>query len=278
MKIKNILMTAAIALVGVASAHADSYQRGDLLLAFRAPTGTTGADINFVIDLGAATDFRNLTGTLQLANVGSQLASIYGSDWNSRTDLSWGVVSTDAKTGSAVNGDPAKTSYISLAEASFGTHSDDPTFGSGARSTISTQVYAFSDAFAASAGANATTGISMGSSTTGSWSYYYDDSQNMTYSFGSGISFEGAVGNGVDTSDAALDLFRILNTTSGANPTGTVGLGSYEGSFTLSNNGQISFTDNLQAVPEPSTYAMLGVGAVAAFGVMRRRRLSAAQA
>lgn len=275
MKLKNFLMTAALALVSMASANADSYVRGDLLLAFSAPSSTTGGDVNFVIDIGAATYFRDLTGTFTVANIGTQLASIYGADWATRTDLSWGVVSTTAKTGSAVNGDPAKTSYISLAEETYGTHNDSPTFLlSSLRTTLNTNIYAFSDAFATAAGTSATTGYSLSTETANGWATYTTNSTDGDFS--SGLAFTGAVSNGTDTSTAVIDLFRILNTNTGANPSGTVGVGSYEGSFTLSDTGVVSFTDNFEVVPEPSTYAMLGLGGAIAFYSVRRRRQTVA--
>ena len=68
--------------------------------------------------------------------------------------------------------------------------------------------------------------------------------------------------------DGAIDLYRILQTTTGASPSGTVGTGTFLTTLTIDSSGNVS------AVPEPSTYALLGLGAVVGFIAIRRKRVS----
>jgi len=61
-------------------------------------------------------------------------------------------------------------------------------------------------------------------------------------------------------------------TTTNASPTGTAKTGSYETTFVINQSGQISA---VSAVPEPSTDALLGLGAVAVAFTVRRRQAKA---
>ena len=108
----------------------------------------------------------------------------------------------------------------------------------------------------------AVTNTALLPSTTGStWTSNNDGSSSFTLAG----TVEGNVGAGA--SGTALDLYRILNTTSGASPTGTVGVGSWEGTFTISNGGVVGFA--VAAVPEPSRALLAGLGLA---GVAFRRR------
>jgi hypothetical protein len=124
------------------------------------------------------------------------------------------------------------------------------------RVELHAQAVRFDDAFS-----TAVTNTAVVSSTSGStWS-----TQNGTNSFGFTGSVEGNFGNG--TAGTVLDLYRILNTTSGASPTGTIGLGSWEGSFTINDSGVVGFA--VTAVPEPSRALLAGLGLA---GIAFRRR------
>lgn len=94
---------------------------GELILGFRA-SGGSGNTTNYVVDLGDAAVLRDQSSvqTLALTGVGTDLSTIYGANWATRTDLFWGVV---ANTGnfSVVNSDPVSTLYATMAEATNGT-------------------------------------------------------------------------------------------------------------------------------------------------------------
>ena len=80
MKIKNILMTAAIALVSVASANANtSFTQGDLFIGFR----VDGSTNDYLLDLGQGFDFtKSFTFNLAGTTLASDLATkAFDSNW-----------------------------------------------------------------------------------------------------------------------------------------------------------------------------------------------------
>ncbi|MEI6860995.1 MAG: hypothetical protein WCL04_01935, partial [Verrucomicrobiota bacterium] len=81
----------------------------DLILGFRATDGTQGAgtDKNLEIDLGNVGQFYNLptNTTMAVANLRTDLETIYDLVWNARTDLTWGIIGTTGNaTGTTING------------------------------------------------------------------------------------------------------------------------------------------------------------------------------
>jgi hypothetical protein len=103
-------------------------------------------------------------------------------------------------------------------------------------------------------------GAFVPTSVTNDWANYTAPSSDFGL-FTGGI--ENNFGNGVVIS--YLDLYRILATTSGALPTGTLGRGSYEGTFSINSSGIIT------AIPEPSAaVALAGMISLAFVGTRRR--------
>jgi hypothetical protein len=265
MKLKYLKLTALSAIAGMtflgqsAKAASPSYTAGDLLLGFYA-TGGTGADQTYVFDLGnSATVYREATTNFTLAtSLGTDLSSVFGSNWFSRSDLYWGVVGvrSSSSSGSVVNGDPVRTNYVSLAETTFGIQTTAPTISlSTSRANVATDIVAIQTGVGGFSTSTATANSNnLGAIIATSNSNSFDELSSKLSTDG-GLDIFGNFGNGA--SGAALDLYRILNTNTGASPTGTVGVGSYEGTFTIDNSGNVSFA----AVPEPSTWAMMGVGA-----------------
>ncbi|HEX2746736.1 MAG TPA: hypothetical protein VHM91_01960 [Verrucomicrobiales bacterium] len=96
---------------------------GDLILGFKA-TGGTGTETNLEVNLGPASQFYGAAaGSTQVLTGLSvdDLKAVYGDDWNTRTDLTWGIAGTTGIT--AVNGVAARTIWASRAEAVPGTPS-----------------------------------------------------------------------------------------------------------------------------------------------------------
>ncbi|MBK8092073.1 MAG: PEP-CTERM sorting domain-containing protein [Verrucomicrobiaceae bacterium] len=267
---KNLLTMLAVAgMTALASqASAATYVAGDLILGFRA-TGGTGASSNLLVNLGQAdTVFRDATSNLlNFVDIGTLLTSTYGSDWNTRSDLFWGVagVRSNSNIAGAVDGDPTRTNYLSAEQTTVspGTQQSTAwTIGtSTARADVAARIISMAGVFDAAAPEASLTNV-LDASNGNSWSAYNDGATSFTLS---GI-IEGDFGSG--TSGTALDLYRILDRTTGANPTGTVGVGSYEGTFTISDAGQVSFAVTA-AVPEPSRALLGGLGLA---GVLFRRR------
>ncbi len=272
-KTKHLLTMLVVAGISVAAlpANAATFVAGDLLLGFRA-TGGAGSATNLVVNLGQAdTMYRDATsGISNIADLGAILTSTYGSDWATRADLSWGVVGLRDSSGvgnTSVDGDPKRTNYLSVAQSTYapGTQSSSsPTIGTAtARGNVSTAINDFNLAYAAATG---TTSALLDASSANSWTDQVVTDGNFQY----GSTIEGSSVNGIDAT--ALDLYRILNTTTGANPTGTVGVGSYEGTFTISDTGVVGFS--VGAVPEPSR-ALLAACGLAGLVLRRRRSVKA---
>jgi hypothetical protein len=273
---KHLLTALAVAGITAAAlpANAATFVAGDLLLGFRA-TGGTGSTSNLIVNLGQAdTIYRDATSSIaSIINIGTELTNTYGAGWDTRSDLFWGVVGvrTASTLGVSVDGDPGRTNYLSAAQTSYnpGTQTSTPwTIGTEtARGDTANDIQGLRTAYAAATG---TTSAVLNSASAGSWSINNTGSD----SFRVGGSIEGSFGSGA--SGTALDLYRILNSSGGAvgtntyaNPTGPVGLGTYEGTFKISSAGVVSF-DSPAAVPEPSraVLAALGLGGL----LLRRRR------
>lgn len=124
-----MLMTLGLSLGATAATGAPwPPAKGDLLLGVQA-TGGTGATTNVFFNLGPATALRdnpNPAGTI--VNLDVELTAAFGAGWAARTDLYFGVIGVLSKNppfglGSAapVNGDPARTMYVSRGTTNAGT-------------------------------------------------------------------------------------------------------------------------------------------------------------
>jgi hypothetical protein len=286
MELKNKgLALLATALV-TTQAHAANtlYAPGDLVLYFQQEGGTNTVYAN----LGSATQYRGTaagvsdgTNSLNITDLNSTLVSAFGAGWASDTTVYAGlagVFSTNASTLTVVDGDPARTLYVSAARTGLGNVGEAGSAGytvntNSGMTTGATGIAAQNNVFENSyegAIAISTTDISG------------IDNQNTFLSpgvqgtafgiFGGGVMQQGQAGDlgsfGEDDNvEFALDLYRILGRTGLTGQVeGTLREGSYEGTITINSTGGVSF----QAVPEPSSIAFLGVAASAA--LLRRRR------
>jgi hypothetical protein len=282
----NTLTMSALALAGLAlvgsTAQAVSYNTGDLFLGFRA-TGGTGANTNYLINIGSASQFRDATSsfTLSISGIDADLTAIFGA-WENRSDLLWSVIGGPSTTG--LISDQANTIYASKAETVLGTPET-----AWARLSNSTQA-----GIATKIGDNAgTAGPAAGGYLNAPTTYNALPLSNAAavaedqgaanpwakyqYGFGTPVAnttafgqygapgIEGSFGNG--TAGAALDLFRMVRSGLDDGTGNTTGNGTYEGTFKINDNGQVSFN----VVPEPSSLAILSMGA-SLLGVFRLRR------
>lgn len=264
---KKLRITTLAALAGVLLSTIGAqaaYNNGDLLLGFRSDTGTQ----DYIVDLGPASQFTPTTPlfTLSIGSIGSDLSSssLFGANWFSRSDLYWSLVGTD------LAGDPSNTLYASRPQSPVGTPATP-----WSRRTNSAQSTTNSVIRGAIAGFNNEDIIGLNPNskiqgvtdtyTSGSpWVFYTSPSTDFSV-------WNGIEGNFTDgTAGTVLDVFRLTPTSQAA---GDI----YLGSFSINNDGAISFI-GAQAVPEPSTYAMLALGLGGLALAQKRRRQSQATA
>jgi hypothetical protein len=266
------------ALTASTAMAAFTYNDGDLILGFQA-SGGEGSGKNVFFNLGSAVALRNGTSMGIKGNINDTLVSAYGASWYTRADVYFGVIAngsaghaTDADYPDyfeAILGDPNSTLYVSTPTATAGSGSlyaagtysnSDLTNAGNTLSNTESLLPTLTDLADGSAildqSADAQ-GWELG------WTKYnpfVQGEQGASYdSFSGGIQQRFGKG-GVAT---YADIQRVLATNTGANPTGVVGGGTYEGTLAIGSNGSLTL------VPEPSS-AMLGVAGICL--ALRRRR------
>jgi hypothetical protein len=286
------LVALGIAVMPANAAVDSTWDANDVILGFRADTGTTGAGSTLLVNLGSAITYRDTVANINsIANLGSVISSTYGSSWYERTDLWAGFISatngqpSDNSGGTAIASqttDYNSTIYVSMKRSAAGTLGN----GSGTRPGNSSAL----DAQAAGAlidlvlqntaskdnvagDSNATAGIAViTSGQTNSWNEQATGSTaadfgvfNIETNFATGVRFSSF--GGVSNVEQAWDFYRV------ATYPGTdadAGKGIYQGTFTLDQNGGVDFI--VTAVPEPSTYALIALTGVFYLFVNRRRK------
>ncbi|MDB6135673.1 MAG: sorting protein [Verrucomicrobiales bacterium] len=245
----------------LSSLEAAPYASGDLLMGFVTGTGQ-GTDDTVVVRLGSASSFRDAFDTaknsLNFANVGTQLSSVFGADWYERTDLYISIfASTDSDTigDTLVSGDPFRTVYASRNRNSAGSvpgtaRSTAWTFPSNtAATTTSGQIVSTALTYSLST-ANAA-GLAVIPKSGGNTldEYTKPAKANSFANLTGGIEAAFAAGpwgslGDAGSVEAALDVYRIqaVNNVSGQYGAGNpIRSGAYKGTFTISQTGQVSF-------------------------------------
>ncbi len=112
-----------------------TYNPGDLFLGFRAGGGT-GAQQDYLVNIGPASQYQGPPGTIvtpNLGNLGADLQSVFGPSWSTRADVLWGIF------GVGLPSDPNRTLYAGKAENPFGTIASRGQLRQGARSKLPRQ-------------------------------------------------------------------------------------------------------------------------------------------
>jgi hypothetical protein len=256
MKIKNLIAASVVAVLAVTSGSAATAVNTPdaILLGFRATAdATVGANTFLFVGLDGLQN--------QSFAFNQQLTTQFGSDWYSNGYIRWGVYGLNMSTGPNddgfdANGNPIygtttvgsiANSGLALADGNW----DYVTAAGNLLDTTKNNLFAegLSDtsggySFGVLTGGDATVALGLAPAFQGLLS-------------GRGASYPGEFDLSVITS---LDINRYL-------PNGTIdGFGSYSipGIVSVSSVGQIT------VVPEPSTYALLGLGAV--IGLVAKRR------
>ncbi len=272
-----------------------SLEAGSLAVAFYQTNaaGTVVQPNTFVFDLGQSSIFRENTingvsistvnGGLASNNIGAQLTATFGSDWANSGTVRWMVVGVVPSTAGIINGDPARTTYISrdraaLADSATGVGTTIPAISSGNRGFLSTKIGAFfsgTDGATQTVGANAD-GVQIATSAINSIEDFMPPTTTGLF-FDQGVDPRQTLGTGLITdstyAEGALDIYRVLHTATGADLTSgmsagnaAVGAGQFVGTLTLDGSGNLA----IGAVPEPSSTLLLGV--LGTLGLVRRKR------
>ena len=292
-KLRVLALAAGSLAITMAAANAQNnanYAPGDLVLYFQQEGGTNTVYANLgnaaTLYRGAATGAAGGINSFNFLDINATLISAFGAGWTTDTSIYAGLAAvwgTSATNSLLQDGDPHRTVYVSSARTAVGTigqaNSTGRTVASNTgMSTIATAIEnqnnILEDQY--------TTAVTVSPTSTSQI-----DNQNPFLSSAiQGTAFGGLAGGvqqrgtsgifsasfgSLGSTEFALDLYRIAARN---NVTGQVGfgdalrVGTFEGTVTVGTNGQVSFT----AVPEPSTYALMGLSAlVIAFTVRRRR-------
>jgi hypothetical protein len=243
-KMKKTLL-AALAIAGFAAVNSASaqsaYVDGDTLLVFRA-SGGTGASKNVQIDLGNFSSNNFSTINLDLSSASSILGLTYGSGWYSRNDLSWGFIGAKSSDFSVTLGIKSGFSAPSISLGDLGTVQAGldnvriaGAMGNAGQGTVEGYAYSIYD-------------TSNGGSFTAA-----DDG-------GFGTVFSGTITGGINQY-SNLDLYQY-----GTDLDAFVSLSPVKTGSASIASGVIT----VQSVPEPSTFALIGFGALLLIVAYRR--------
>jgi len=259
---KKLTTISALALVAMsvvttaAMAQDVSTNDTDLILGFRVTTtGTTGASYNLEVDLGSASLFTttahfNLSGLLSATDL-----ETFGTSWGTRTDLSWGAVG-------AIDDQSNTNDFVA-------TYSGSTSPVSGTANTLSTpnsDIQGVADGLANELQADLPTVSIVANASSDANSYVYNLTQggtvNADYQY-----FNAGATQKQGTADGTLKLYAFNAGSPGSLATelGTITLSGTGSSESLIYNG-------INAVPEPSSYALGALSALVLFFAMKRRR------
>ena len=262
----SLLLLLGGLMTATTSQAALTYTAGDIFLGFRSTD--TNVTQSYLVNIGPGSTYRDATASFSVAvgNIASDLSTVFGSGWATDPKVYWGVVGTNSTLSSGtVDGDPSRTLYSSLGSDGTIPMADLVGFSRQSSSTQglpAVKIMNMKDnwlTYAASATANNAAITNAADSF--SYTSYAGASQPFSY-FASNM--EGNFGSGA--TGTSLDLFRTAPRV-GTTPA----LGSYEGTFTITDTGALTF--NIAGVPEPTGVVCLSLTGLA-FAARRRRPLA----
>lgn len=253
------------------SANAQAYSSdadGNMFLGFY----QTGVATDYLVYIGSYTNYTTAGGaytgsqiTLNTApgiaigtntQIANDLQSIFGVNW--ATTVKWGVVGDYDYLG-------ANTVFITDPLATTSTHwtsnsADNQGIVTGETQNLDSYYGTLSSGSATAANAK-----TQSSSATGSYYYYTPSGANSP---GTSFSIYGSDFNATGVGSLKLDELTATDASSNGNPLRPDGTGVVLGTFTLGSDGTITYA----AIPEPTTYAMIGLGFLLLVAMGRRRR------
>jgi len=277
-KIKMLIVGAALATTAsFAATTTDTLGAGELLLGFYSSTGSNGAtNVNMMVNLGSFQNFDKNDGattTFSSALV-SDLAATFGANWNTRSDISWAV--TGAVEVTPIAGLPRNTIFATSPRA---TVSSNPTpiasNTDAALATPRTQVASIKGYYnSLTTTANSTVTVVGDAANAGSMSARQNTAPTVQF---------GPTNNNLTTNTSISDFYGLVST-NGTAPSGvaidSTGVSyiqgtNYLGYFTLSSTGLTYTASGTSAIPEPSSFAVIGGLAALGYVASRRRNTKA---
>jgi len=281
---KHLLTTLVVAGTMAAALPASAvtvFTPGDLLLGFRA-TGGQGAGTSLFVNIGSSTTLRDTntaSSSLTLLNINQAIVDAYGANWQSRTDLNWGLVGS--RTNSALSGDPgntgdpARTLYTtkpnSAGTVGVQSSATGSAVGTSAFNSAMALVASFQATFQGFTGTGATELYNSGlvAAIDQSLPNTWDNLGATGNDLGIGFNVEG---NFATAAGSVLDLYRYVDNITATPlteaPTANR-LAQWQGTVSLAANGDVLFTPTIAAVPEPGRALLAGFGLM---GIAFRRR------
>jgi len=262
--VKGVLAFAAASLIGAAAHAQTSTQQGDMVFTVNSDGSYTGngsgEDLEF--DLGNFTKFEPGGADFSLGNAvtisavnTADLVTVFGASWDAQTDLVWSAVATNYTDIADYPGLPANTI--------FGTENKTTSVPTETAGTVQSSTALINDMVS---------GLNDQSQTYGTPAAQLASSDAAALSTGDPSGFNGDSGNAAPYFEANALGTHFTQPTNGT----TVDYlyefqpgvkGTEVGYFTLSSSN-LTFT----AVPEPSTWASIVIGAAVLVGIRFRRR------
>lgn len=265
---KTIIPLIALGFAAISSVKAApiTVNQGDILLSFYQNLGTSAGPTTYIVNLGAGSDFFNNPGGFSLiANLNDELTSAFGAGWANDSTLKMGLVG-GFQNGSSSAEDPARTLYMSKGLSTFAPGTTTaPSMADALHRTVATNLAdTYLSAMNGVDDGGAEDGAIVPISVIGDYSQfnppansYFGSGININASFGAGVIGTGTGGYSVE---AALDLYRMVYQ----------GSTDYAGTFTIDSDGNLRF----DAVPEPSTYALIAIAGLAWMFIRRRKNVT----
>ena len=189
-----------------------------------------------------------------------------GHEWFSGPNLQWGVLGATSNILGGLTGAggtfglPKNTLFLTQGETTLGVRATAPAEASASGQGVNnSQFIPVGTAFNGLPAAANSTVASW--DTAGDWSAGNPSFNAIGFSYG--IEQPGS-GSNAGPTNSALDLFELKATNAGGS-----GSGVYLGTFSHDNSGNLNY---VSAVPEPSTYAAVGVGTAFPLPFHRVRR------